>query len=452
MSRVCLSPGKIGHFWSLLLFCFFFLTPLFVVSGYRPDGSLMCTLYDLPRIYLIFCSALMLLLSYFLCPLPTPGNALLTLSRWTAFTLLLLAAGMAFSLVPAQTKVNALFTFANFVAMGVLVYVFAGVLRGEAQRWAAVAGLMGALALVSVLGVFQYFGHDVPFLMPIHGPASTFGYRNPAAHFAALVLPFVGFAALVGWGKWRSGKNSGSFWFFLVSVLLFLLGLALLFMNYSRTAIVAFVLELVAGVFFLTLVRKGKPEAGFIRRNRSFFSFGLVGIGLFAALLLVFPESRARFNRSYEKFRQGGVAELLEFRYYHWLNTTAMIKDHPLLGVGVGNWCFVYPLYHRREAVDPLYNYQTQVRRAHNDYLQLAAECGIPTLLLFLVMWGRQFYLLRYPGREGEVDWRLPLLASLTAFSVIMFFSFPLQMAYSRMFCFFLIGFGEARAWPALSN
>jgi O-antigen ligase len=129
-----------------------------------------------------------------------------------------------------------------------------------------------------------------------------------------------------------------------------------------------------------------------------------------------------------------------------------IIKEHPVLGVGLGNWRFNYPLYYKSFAPDPTFNYNVQVRKTHNDYLQLAAECGIPALVLFLILWGRQFYLLRYSTTaddDGE-DWRLPILASLTAFSVIMFFSFPMQMAYSRMFCFFLLALGEARAWPAL--
>jgi len=145
---------------------------------------------------------------------------------------------------------------------------------------------------------------------------------------------------------------------------------------------------------------------------------------------------------------------LLEFRYYHWVNTLMMIKQNPISGVGIGNWRFTYPLYYKSFAKDPLFNYRMQVRKTHNDYLQLAAECGIPALALFLLLWGRQFYLLRYSTAEsdGKEDWRLPLTASLLAFSVIMFFSFPMQMAYSRMFCFFLLALGEARAWPALSN
>jgi O-antigen ligase len=177
---------------------------------------------------------------------------------------------------------------------------------------------------------------------------------------------------------------------------------------------------------------------------------GMAGVVLVSALVMAFPYSRERVMWSWHRFKQGGVAYLLEGRYYHWGNTLVMIREHPLLGVGPGNFQVAYPLYCRSFAYDPFMNYRTRIKKAHNDYLQLAAECGIPALFFFLLLWGRQFYLLRYPendGIDGEEGWRLPLAGSLGAYSIIMLFSFPLEMAYGRMFFFFLIGLGEARAW-----
>ena len=215
----------------------------------------------------------------------------------------------------------------------------------------------------------------------------------------------------------------------------------------------AFLLEaLVVPVFWFLSRRKRVKESS--RRVRDWLRFGLgviILLVVITCMIMVFPKSRFQVKRSYHKFRQGGVERLLEYRYYHWGNSLMMIKEHPVLGVGLGNWRLNYPLYYKSFARDPGLDYNRHVRKAHNDYLQLASECGIPALLLFLLLWGRQFYILRYATEEvdGGEDWRLPILASLAAFSVIMFFSFPMQMAYSRMFCFFLLALGEARAWPA---
>ncbi|MEA3332909.1 MAG: O-antigen ligase family protein, partial [Pseudomonadota bacterium] len=232
--------------------------------------------------------------------------------------------------------------------------------------------------------------------------------------------------------------------------------IALLFMNYSRTAILALMVEALVLPFLWLGLKSEKVRSGVwkLRSVGRLLLSALILLVVISSLVMVFPDSRERVESSFDKFKQGGASRLLEARYYHWGNTLMMIKENPVLGVGLGNWRFCYPLYYKSFAQDPLLNYRVQVRKVHNDYLQLAAECGIPALLLFLLLWGRQFYLMRYSTAEsdGGEDWRIPLVASLLAFSVIMFFSFPMQMAYSRMFCFFLLALGEARAWPALSK
>ncbi|HDS16243.1 MAG TPA: O-antigen ligase family protein [Proteobacteria bacterium] len=443
--------------WPSLLFLFFLSTPLFVVSGYAPDGALFCTLYDLPKGCLIAAAGPLFCGLFCVALARNPEAAAQAgafFRRALGFKLLfLLLILMALAGLAAPVKAAAGFTFGNFFLLTLLGLVLAGLFRRVALRWAAVYGLLAALVIFSVFGIVQFAGYRIPFLMPILGPASTLGYRNPAADFIALVLPFVFFAAWRQWRRRRADRGRGAL--LLVGALLLAAGaaLALLFMNYSRAAILALLVEaLVLSVWLFWRKAEG-PDPGWRRRGLRALLAALLLTGLMLVLVMSFTQSRRRVMASFENLRRGGVARLLEFRYYHWGNTLMMIKENPVLGVGPGNWRFTYPLYYQSFAKDPLFNYKMQVRRAHNDYLQLAAECGIPALLVFLWLWGRQFYLLRYPEPTGdEADWRLPLLASLSAFSVIMFFSFPLQMAYSRMFCFFLLALGEARVWPELSK
>lgn len=53
-----------------------------------------------------------------------------------------------------------------------------------------------------------------------------------------------------------------------------------------------------------------------------------------------------------------------------WRDTLAMIRAHPILGVGIGAYQTVFPMYGHREA-------STIVDFAHNDYLQTLADGGI---------------------------------------------------------------------------
>ena len=62
------------------------------------------------------------------------------------------------------------------------------------------------------------------------------------------------------------------------------------------------------------------------------------------------------------------------FRVWTWRGTMRMVQAHPLLGSGLGTYEIAYP----RHA------YVGFTRLAHNSYLQIAAEAGVPALILLL--------------------------------------------------------------------
>lgn len=441
--------------WPFLLLIFFMAAPLFVVSSYTPDGRIFCTLYELPKNYFIATFIPLFGLCYCFCLYRKP-TAIESASNFLRFNMgvkisLLLLLSMALSIMSALVPPAGIYNLVDYTLLGILFFILAQLFQKSRLRWVAVYALLVALLIFTGLGLLQALGCKIPFLLPVlNRPASTFGNRNPAAHFIAMVFPFAIFVAGRHLHLWRHSKQSLQLFFFIAFLILSFAALGLVFINYSRAGIMAILLECIVVPFFWFLSRPGNAGNRGRRWLRLLTVTSLLLI-VVASLIISFPNSRKRVARSIKKFQQGGVSRLLEFRYYHWGNSVMMIKDHPLLGVGLGNWRFNYPLYYKSFAPDPTFNYNVQVRNTHNDYLQLAAECGIPALVLFLLLWGRQFYLLRYSTPEDDdEDWRLPILASLTAFSVIMFFSFPMQMAYSRMFCFFLLALGEARAWPAL--
>jgi len=67
-----------------------------------------------------------------------------------------------------------------------------------------------------------------------------------------------------------------------------------------------------------------------------------------------------------------------------WESTIAMIMDKPLLGIGWGAYWLVYPEYDFF-----LNNTNVKIFHAHNMYLNIAAEIGIPGLITFLsIMYG----------------------------------------------------------------
>ncbi len=67
-------------------------------------------------------------------------------------------------------------------------------------------------------------------------------------------------------------------------------------------------------------------------------------------------------------------------RLAHWQAAVEMVRAHPWLGVGFGNYAAAYPGY-------ALIRWPNPLGHAHNIYLNMAAETGLVGLLLYLVLW-----------------------------------------------------------------
>lgn len=68
-------------------------------------------------------------------------------------------------------------------------------------------------------------------------------------------------------------------------------------------------------------------------------------------------------------------------RLAHWQAAINMWRDHPWLGVGIGNYPITYPHYAVPRWDDPL-------GHAHNYYLNVGAETGLLGLLAYLILIG----------------------------------------------------------------
>ena len=69
-------------------------------------------------------------------------------------------------------------------------------------------------------------------------------------------------------------------------------------------------------------------------------------------------------------------------RLFLWETTWNMVRDYPLLGVGVGNYQRVQSEYFRES-----FPYEVTRSHSHNNLLQVTVERGIFGLLIFLWLW-----------------------------------------------------------------
>jgi O-antigen ligase len=99
-----------------------------------------------------------------------------------------------------------------------------------------------------------------------------------------------------------------------------------------------------------------------------------------------------------------------EARFVAWQAGWNMITAHPMFGVGLENFKAEMPYYQAT-------NIKTDTV-AHNTYVEITAELGVPALLLFLGMWVASFRMLgrvRVRTRKGRLRGLFPIALGLQA-------------------------------------
>lgn len=127
---------------------------------------------------------------------------------------------------------------------------------------------------------------------------------------------------------------------------------------------------------------------------------------------------------------QGTEAE----RLFVWIKTIELIKDHPILGAGLGNWKIVFPSHN----VEGSYRIQSQnviFTRAHNDYLEVWTETGVLGLTLYLSIFISLLYFLnKKTDQDSDYKIKFHLAQVLLGFMIIAFFDFPKERVEHQIF------------------
>lgn len=219
-------------------------------------------------------------------------------------------------------------------------------------------------ALASLLGILQSFTSPGKiywlYKFPSSSPFASFIYQNYFAAYAAITA-IVALAAVVV-RLHRHMRFDGKLFFLILS---FTIITTALFLSKSRGGILLFTVSI---IFF--------SVCAFSRRRSKNIILIIGAVILAAALLLgwigfkpVANELRTLFtNEESYNDRVTAYSEALE-----------IIKDHPLKGIGIGAFVYVFPRY-RSVAVLEFYKY------LHNDILQFAVEAGMPALILLIFL------------------------------------------------------------------
>lgn len=243
---------------------------------------------------------------------------------------------------------------------------------------------------------------------------------NLYAHFLVLLLPLVVVGILILRGGWR-----------IAAAAVALATLSMILLLQTRSAWLGLAAGSAAGIAAAVAF---SDSLGLTRRARgAILGMFLVGIGGVVAVAAVAPDSNpiARRLRSIVVEREGETAMPREGgRMMIWGITSRMIADHPLTGVGAGNFTLRLQEYYGDDDSD-FSRVATNWLQPHNDFLWVFAEKGIFGLMAFVGIFASALLGLRTILRSGPTPaegwFAVGLLTAIVAYLVGSCFDFPLE-------------------------
>jgi len=345
------------------------------------------------------------------------------------------------SLIWSDTFFTSLKELPLFLSGPLLYFVIVNNIRDEKQISRIISGVIIVGAALGIYGIFQYNNIDFSFWLPIAGRAKVFGFFGNVGYFAGyLILPLSLAIPLFFVSKNRNRKIM-----LLIGILT--MGTTLI-VTLGRSSYAAFGLSLIF-MFLLFLLARGKR---FIIDNKKIFIFLLIVI-ILAVFLFIIPtplskpgtviseiKARISITKITNTFSSGRRVAI-------WKFTGMMIKDHPILGSGIGTYRYNTFRYQAKffEQGDnrSIYRYG-YAEKAHNEYLQLWAELGTIGLAIFLWLIIAYFnYGIRYLKREKDEQKQgimIGLMGAVAAFLVDSFFWFPLHLTTNVSLLWLFIG------------
>lgn len=257
-----------------------------------------------------------------------------------------------------------------------------GEVRGRRREF--LAAIVLAAVGASLYIFLQYGGYDPLIDSALYRvgesgnsflrPPSTFGHANSFAAFALLAA----FAA-AGLARTAISWRGRTLW----SGSAVLLVLALL-VSGSRASWLG--LGVGAGLFALRTSDRLKILKAFL------------AVALVLAGFVLSPLGRGVRNRLYSFSEEPGTAT----RMLIWRDSLALILSHPLLGTGPDTYAVTFPAHQSGELAQSAPD--QVVESPHNIVLDLAADCGLPAVILFGLLFQLSLRRLSARSRTSPLD------------------------------------------------
>jgi O-antigen ligase len=230
---------------------------------------------------------------------------------------------------------------------------------------------------VGIFGLVQHFAWSgsVYWLRPTN--LTPFGPFFNRDHFAGYIELFVALPVALVVTRWVRGEKS-----LLYGAVATMMGVAIVF-TLSRAGMIS----LLAGMIFLGAMsfRHYRSVRAHHERDKggavmSVMAVAVVTVAIFSGVLWI--GAQPIINRI--ATGDPNSSDMRNAQTFHsirgeiWEGAWAVIRRHPLTGVGLGAFETAYPIYARDKGMEGV------VAEAHNDYLQVVADAGLPGAALAL--------------------------------------------------------------------
>jgi len=324
------------------------------------------------------------------------------------------------SFTQAVSLPESLLQFSKAFCVFAATFNFAILFLAEPRLMRLTAIAMSVLLLLESLAVYYYIVQFINgSVAEISEIKTVYSNKNILASALFVKLVFAIWLLLFGKGGIRK-----------LGMLAFSAGLLATFFMAARAFYVGIVVLTVVFIVVHLLQYLRNRDREMLRRLRDF------GLALMAAFLLfsvvqqfLYPKtnhSRHAQSIASQLATVKNISEAGSGRLDAWKWSWQLLREHPLLGVGSGNW-----------KIESL-RYEHQVKggyslmfKAHNDFFENAAETGIFGLLFYvgmLLLAASLFFPRVYTGRQPSEAVKALLFicpAGVAFYSVDAFFNFP---------------------------
>jgi O-antigen ligase/Flp pilus assembly protein TadD len=304
-----------------------------------------------------------------------------------AFSAAFLVAQLVDTLAAAINKQEGLYRTLRYTLIWGTTILFSITTFREEEMLLRLFKVLALVLLVQAsIGILQFYGFAFTRVPP-QANDKPFGLMANQTAFGsglALLFPFCGYVAYAGGWGWKI-VSGAALW----------LGVYSLIIATTRSAWLAVTACLLVSNLGVVLLRN---HLGVSVVRGWFMGMGIFVAGtILAVILAVRIPNNEHINQALRD-RAMSVVQLSEknttigsgrWRFETWRLTWRMILDHPLGGVGPGNFRICIPRYGFYEKLNvPTARQVTVPDHAHNVYLENGAETGFPGLLVYLGIWG----------------------------------------------------------------